>query len=89
MKGFRISLEQEYFKLLRLFVEYGAKTDNLYCAIYNSVNDIRPVKYLLERGSKIDDVTLKHLQRDAKRCKKNSYNRYKIILEFGNISNIK
>ena len=26
MKGFRISLEQEYFKLLRLFVEYGAKT---------------------------------------------------------------
>lgn len=89
MKGFRISLEQEYFKLLRLFVEYGAKTDNLYCAIYNSVNDIRPVKYLLERGSKIDDVTLKHLQRDAKRCEKNSYNRYKIILEFGNISNIK
>lgn len=89
MKGFRISLEQEYFKLLRLFVEYGAKTDNLYCAIYNSVNDIRPVKYLLERGSKIDDVTLKHLQRDAKRCEKNSYNHYKIILEFENISNIK
>ena len=74
---------------MRLFVEYGAKTNNLYCAIYNSVNDIRPVKYLLEHGCKIDATTLQHLQRDAKRCEKNSYNRYKIILEFENISNIK
>ena len=65
MLGFRDNMENDFFKIVKLMVKYGAKTTCFFPAIYNNNRNKDVITYLLDNNCVFDMATIECVATDS------------------------